>query len=104
MIYYCAEKILGHSGNRMSCKPVFLDLTEDPLIRPALSRWHKAQKRLSAYKKTLPTVMVMEEMEEPRPTHVLVRGQYDQPGKPVEPGVPGFLAEWSEDYPVNRLV
>ena len=82
---------------------MFLDQTEHPLIRPALSQWYTAQKRLTAYKKTLPTVMVMQEMEKTRPTHILVRGQYDQPGNPVEPGVPGFLAEWSAHYPVNRL-
>lgn len=33
-------------------------------------------------------VMVLAEREEPRPTHVLVRGVWDQHGKQVEPGFP----------------
>ncbi|GIW94475.1 MAG: hypothetical protein KatS3mg110_2516 [Pirellulaceae bacterium] len=35
-----------------------------------------------------PTVMVLAEREEKRPTHVLERGRYDRPGKAVQPGVP----------------
>ena len=42
--------------------------------------------------------MVMEEMEAPRPTHILLRGQYDQPGKAIDPAVPGFISKWNEDY------
>ncbi|HBP55440.1 MAG TPA: hypothetical protein DD687_05765 [Verrucomicrobiales bacterium] len=84
-------------------RTMFKSLTEDPRIRPALLQWHEAQKQLSACKQTLPTVMVMEEMEAPRPTHILLRGQYDQPGKAVDPAVPGFISKWNEDYPANRL-
>ena len=81
-------------------RTMFKSLTEDPRIRPALLQWHEAQKQLSACKQTLPTVMVMEEMEAPRPTHILLRGQYDQPGKAVDPAVPGFISKWNENYPV----
>ncbi|MDA7533702.1 DUF1553 domain-containing protein, partial [Verrucomicrobia bacterium] len=84
-------------------RTMFKSLTEDPRIRPALFQWHQAQKQLSVFKEALPTVMVMEEMEAPRPTHILVRGQYDQPGKAVDPAVPEFIAKWSHDYPANRL-
>ncbi len=44
------------------------------------------------YYEKLPSVMVMEEMKQPRPTHVLVRGQYDQPADRVQPNVPRSLA------------
>jgi hypothetical protein len=40
---------------------------------------------------SIPTVMVMEEMPTPRPTHILIRGQYDKPGERVQPGVPASL-------------
>lgn len=36
-------------------------------------------------------IMTMEEMEEPRPTFVLDRGLYDQPGEQVYPGTPEAL-------------
>ena len=37
-------------------------------------------------KQSFPTTMVMEEMPAPRPTFVLVRGQYDKPGDRVDAG------------------
>jgi len=51
----------------------------------------------------LPTVMVMQELEKPRETHVLVRGQYDHPGDKVEPGVPPVFPSLPVDAPKNRL-
>ena len=51
------------------------------------------------------TVMVMHELEEPRETFVLSRGQYDQPDRsqPVEPAVPGALASGLAEQPADRL-
>jgi hypothetical protein len=39
----------------------------------------------------IPTVMVMDEAETPRDTHVLGRGDYTQKGEKVLPGVPAML-------------
>ncbi|MBC7854068.1 MAG: DUF1549 domain-containing protein, partial [Pirellulaceae bacterium] len=56
------------------------------------------------YQRRLPTVMVMEELPKPREAHVLLRGQYDQPGEKVERGVPASLSlELPKDAPRNRL-
>jgi len=52
---------------------------------------------------TFPTVMVMQDMPEPRETHLLLRGAYDRPGEKVEPGVPGILTPLPKDAPANRL-
>ena len=52
---------------------------------------------------SLPTVMVMEEMPEPRETFVLKRGEYDKRGERVAPGVPASLPSLSPDAPRNRL-
>jgi hypothetical protein len=49
------------------------------------------------------TAMVMQEQERPRDTHVLVRGQYDQLGDIVKPGVPAFLPSLESSAPANRL-
>jgi hypothetical protein len=52
----------------------------------------------------LPTVMVMQELPQPRPAHVLLRGQYDKPGERVEPGVPARLWTYEDrPMPANRL-
>jgi hypothetical protein len=49
------------------------------------------------------TSMVMEELPKPRETFVLIRGQYDQHGEKVEPGVPAILPPLPKDAPQNRL-
>ena len=36
--------------------------------------------------------MVMQELPQPRPAHVLLRGQYDKPGERVCPGVPASVS------------
>ncbi len=52
----------------------------------------------------VPSVMVMEEMEKPRETYRLARGQYDQPDKSevLKPKVPAFLPQLPEGAQ-NRL-
>ncbi len=55
-------------------------------------------------KRGFPSVMVMEELAEVRPTHVLRRGRYDAPGEVVTPGVPEeLLGAWPTGAPKNRL-
>ena len=59
---------------------------------------------LFALERSLPTTMVMQEMASRRQTHVLIRGRYDSPGKPVEPGVPeDLLGLWPKDARHDRL-
>jgi len=48
-------------------------------------------------------VMVMEDMPEPRVTHILNRGLYNQPGEAVGPGTPATVLAFDEDLPRNRL-
>ncbi len=48
-------------------------------------------------------VMVMNTAKEPRKTHMLNRGQYDQPGEEVTAGVPSSLPQPPADFPQNRL-
>jgi len=50
-----------------------------------------------------PEVMVMNDLAEARPTHVLYRGQYDQPTDRVEPGTPEAILPFPDDLPKNRL-
>ena len=50
----------------------------------------------------LPTVMVMQELPHPRPTHLLHRGQYDQPRERVAMRIPAALST-DEQLPSSRL-
>lgn len=48
-------------------------------------------------------IMVMKEMEKPRQSHILDRGQYDAPAAPVESQTLDWLMPPLEDAPANRL-
>jgi len=48
-------------------------------------------------------MMVMREMDRPRPTHVLRRGAYDAPGAVVDRGVPEQVYPMDPNLPKNRL-
>lgn len=51
------------------------------------------------------TVMVLHELENPRDTYLLNRGQYDQPEKSekLTPSVPQAIGGWNQQWPRNRL-
>src|SRR5262249_38270042 len=51
----------------------------------------RARKAKTDYEAALPTVMVMAELDQPRETFVLKRGQYDQHGARVDAGLPAML-------------
>jgi len=72
-------------------------------IRAADQRLTELRLQRQTFFESLPTVMVMQEMEQPRETHLLVRGQYDQPGEPVQPAVPAVFPAMPEGVPNNRL-
>ena len=51
------------------------------------------------------TVMVLHELNQPRDTYLLNRGQYDQPDKSekLQPATPPILGTWNNNWPRNRL-
>ncbi len=55
------------------------------------------------FEESIPVSMVMREMENPRQSHVLIRGEYNNPGDVVTPGVPESVFPWNPDLPPNRL-
>lgn len=59
--------------------------------------------RLNKATEDIPELMVMQEMEQPRPTYVLERGQYDAHGETVSPNTPHTILPLPEDLPKNRL-
>ncbi|MBX2817907.1 MAG: DUF1553 domain-containing protein [Saprospiraceae bacterium] len=60
-------------------------------------------KQQVAIQDTVAEIMVMRDMEQPRPTHVLNRGLYDQPGKEVDAGTPSSILAFEKSLPKNRL-
>ena len=51
----------------------------------------------------LPEVMVMKDLPEPRPTHILYRGLYDAPMERVSRATPEAIMPFPEQLPKNRL-
>jgi hypothetical protein len=49
------------------------------------------------------TTMVMQELPQPRETHVLIRGSHNVKGERVSAGVPGVLHPLAPGQPANRL-
>ncbi len=48
-------------------------------------------------------VSVMGDIDTIRPTHVLIRGNYDAPGERVEAGTPAAILSFDQSLPKNRL-
>jgi hypothetical protein len=70
-------------------------------LNTELADWRK---KYTDFDNAIPTTMVMQEMEKPRDTFMLVRGQYDQKGEKVTPDVPKILGtSIPKEAPANRL-
>jgi Protein of unknown function (DUF1553)/Protein of unknown function (DUF1549)/Planctomycete cytochrome C len=78
-------------------------LSESPAESAAKKRVEMLAKERSDADDAIPSVMVMQEMETPRPAFVLLRGQYDKPGDPVSAGLPAALPPMPAGEPMNRL-
>jgi hypothetical protein len=63
------------------------------------------QQKLEELTAAEPRAMVMDELEQPRPTYVLLRGEYDKPDKnrPVARELPAMFGTLPPDAPKNRL-
>ena len=74
-----------------------------PPWQPNEARFAELAEQRREIEAEVPTTMIMREMEEPRPTFVLRRGEYNQQTDEVSPAVPSFLPPIPEELPKNRL-
>jgi hypothetical protein len=72
--------------------------------------WKTAQQELLAARDAkrkllapIPEIMVMDELPNPKPASILIRGNYDQPGEPVTANTPAVLPPFPTQSPRNRL-
>nr|MBA3440548.1 DUF1553 domain-containing protein [Pyrinomonadaceae bacterium] len=108
-VHYPIQSILsGVSGKRT--KEEGERLREYFLTHAAsesLTKQHAELKALKKQKeeldKSILSVMVMGELEKPRETFVLARGDYRNKTEKVSAGVPAFLPSISKGEPLNRL-
>ena len=72
-------------------------------FEPLNKRQDELKKRADETEKSIPTTMVMKEMAERRPAYLLIRGDFQQRDKQVEPNVPAIFPPLPTDQPRNRL-
>jgi Protein of unknown function (DUF1549)/Protein of unknown function (DUF1553)/Concanavalin A-like lectin/glucanases superfamily/Planctomycete cytochrome C len=72
-------------------------------LKEAYERLIDLKKQRLNFEDNIPTLMVMEELPEPRPAFLLKRGAYDAPGERVGRGVPSALSSMPSSLPNNRL-
>lgn len=75
----------------------------DPVYTTLKSNLDQLVRRRAKLEKQLPTTMVMQELPQPRVTHLLRRGDYRGLGPPVSPGTPSCLPPLPNNAPPNRL-
>lgn len=61
------------------------------------------ERGLAQLNREIPSTMVMGEMDKPRDTFILRRGDYQMKGEKVEPNTPAVLPPLPKDAPRNRL-
>ncbi|MPY86924.1 MAG: DUF1553 domain-containing protein [Luteitalea sp.] len=76
---------------------------QDPKYRALRDKLETYRRAKFSRMDALEGVMVMDDLPEPRATHVLERGVYDAPGEKVGPGVPAAVLAFDKSLPGNRL-
>ncbi|RMF45088.1 MAG: DUF1553 domain-containing protein, partial [Planctomycetota bacterium] len=62
-----------------------------PSVQRKAAAMRQAGRRLAEFRDPIPEIMVMREMETPRPTFILIRGEYDKIGDPVVRRMPEHI-------------
>jgi hypothetical protein len=90
------------AAQKESLKRYYLE-NVDETSRMSAAELGQIEKKQAEVEKSFPATMIMQEMPTPRQAFVLSRGQYDQPGASVNPGVPASLPPLQAGVPANRL-
>lgn len=72
-------------------------------LRPLTHEQDRLSQEEATIQAAIPETMVMQEMAQPRTTHILIRGNFQKKGDRVEPDVPRFLPPLPEGVRRDRL-
>ena len=100
------SQLAPESGNNPEQSQAVADYVVGLLQGEQQAKLAIARDELKRYRKeSVPTVMVMKDRDETRPTYMLNRGRYDAPDKSrdLKAAVPAFLPPLPDDAPRNRL-
>ena len=74
-----------------------------PVLDPLQEQVASLKKKRQDFDAAIPRTLITRQAKEPRPAHVLIRGEYDKPGDLVLADVPKVLPPFPADQPTNRL-
>ncbi len=83
-------------GQARKVRGCFLATGAPAAVRALAGELSAARAAVASLADKIPTTMVMQELPVKRATHVLNRGQYDQPRVRVDPGIPACLSAGSK--------
>jgi hypothetical protein len=90
-------------GQRLKMLNAWIENSAPATLRRLQNRISALKQKRAKLEAEFPTVMVMQEMPQPRPSFVLKRGAYDAPAERVERGVPAALPSMPDWFPNDRL-
>ncbi len=77
--------------------------TVSPTLKEPRELLEAKKKNLDQLQKQIPTALVMKEREQPRETHVLIRGNFSNKADKVNPGIPAIFGIPPDQQPTNRV-
>jgi len=97
---------LLNSQNGQNSKDLLQDFYIDRIAqraKPLRDSLHHIRTAQTELNNSIPEIMVMGDLPEPRPTYVLDRGNYDSPTEKVAPNTPNSILPFAETLPKNRM-
>ncbi|MEW6306079.1 MAG: DUF1553 domain-containing protein, partial [Verrucomicrobiota bacterium] len=75
--------------------------TTRDVFDPLLAEMKPIQAKRDEFDKTIPATLIMKDLDQPRESFVMVRGQYNKPGEKVTRNVPAFLPPLKSENPTR---
>jgi len=91
------------AGQREKLYRLFMSRYAVDSVKSLFHNWESLQRDREVFVRQVPTVMVMQENPQLRPTFMLERGQYDKPGEEVSAGIPASLSGGRDRAVDSRL-
>jgi hypothetical protein len=108
-VHYPIQAVLSGVGGKLTkaeeerVRDYYLRYVAAPELQARYTELASLRKESSALEKSILTTMVMDEMEKPRDTFILGRGDYRNKTEKVTPGVPAILPPLPHGAKPNRL-
>ena len=78
-------------------------LAQDQEVRKQENALREIRRALNTVYNAVPEIMVMGDLAEPRPTHILSRGNYAEPTQEVFPNTPSSILSYDPQWEKNRM-